>query len=71
MQKYRELFAQLIGAGIKEGTLRKVDRKLVAQVLVSLGFGLVMLSLLDPQGDDWGAIAVRAMPLLMQGLEKK
>ncbi len=71
MQKYRELFAQLIGAGIKEGTLRKVDRKLGAQVLVSLGFGLIMLSLLDPQGDDWGGIAVRAMPLLMQGLEKK
>jgi AcrR family transcriptional regulator len=71
MQKYRERFAQLIGAGIKEGTLRKVDRELVAQVLVSLGFGLIMQSLLDPQGADWGNIASRAMPLLMQGLEKK
>jgi AcrR family transcriptional regulator len=71
MQRYHEWFAQLINAGIQEGTLRKVDRKLAAQVLVSLGFGLIMLSLLDPHGDDWGNIASRAMPLLMQGLEKK
>jgi AcrR family transcriptional regulator len=71
MHRYREWFAQLINAGIKEGTLRKVDRELTAQVLVSLGFGLVMLSLLDPYGDDWGDIASRAMPLLMQGLEQK
>jgi AcrR family transcriptional regulator len=71
LHRYREWFAQVISAGIKEGTLRKVDRKLTAQVLVSLGFGLIMLSLLDPHGADWGDIASRAMPLLMQGLEKK
>ncbi len=71
MRRYRGWFAQVISAGIKEGTLRKVDRTLAAQVLVSLGFGLVMLSLLDPYGADWGDIASRAMPLLMQGLEKE
>jgi len=68
---YREWFEQLISAGIKEGTLRKVDRALAAQVLLSLGFGLIMLSLLDPHGGDWGDISSRAMPLLMQGLEKQ
>jgi AcrR family transcriptional regulator len=71
MHRYREWFAQVISAGIKEGTLRKVDRALAAQVLVSLGFGLIMLSLLDPHGGDWGDIASRAMPLLMQGLEQE
>lgn len=71
MHRYREWFAQLINVGSKEGTLRKVDRELAAQILVSLGFGLVMLSLLDPHGGDWGDIASRAMPLLMQGLEPK
>jgi AcrR family transcriptional regulator len=70
-RKYRELFSNLIGAGIKEGTLRKVDRELAAQMLVSLGLGLIMQSLLDPQGAEWGAISSRAIPLLMQGLEKK
>ncbi len=71
MRRYREWFTQLISAGIKEGTLRKVDRHLAAQVLLSLGFGLIMLSLLDPRGADWGDISSRAMPLLMHGLEKK
>ncbi len=71
LSRYREWFAQLIKAGIKEGTLRKVDQQLAAQMLVSLGFGLIMLSLLDPHGDDWSHIASRIMPLLMQGLAKK
>jgi AcrR family transcriptional regulator len=71
LHRYREWFAQLINAGIEEGALRQVDRELTAQVLVSLGFGLIMLSLLEPHGGDWGDIASRAMPLLMQGLEKR
>ncbi len=71
MRRYREGFEQLINAGIQEGALRKIDRALAAQMLVSLGFGLVMLSLLDPHGADWGDVVARAMPLLMQGLEKK
>ncbi len=71
MRKYREMFAQLIDAGIQEGTLREVDRELVAQVLISLGFGLIVQSLLDPHGADWGSIGSRAIAVLMQGLEKK
>ena len=71
LYRYRDWFAQLVSAGITEGTLRKVDKQLAAQVMVSLGFGLVVLSLLDPHGDDWSGIASRAMSLLMQGLEKK
>ena len=70
LHRYRGWFAQAISDGVKEGTLRKVDRELAAQMLVSLGFGLVMLSLLDPYGADWGEIVSRAMPLLMRGLEK-
>lgn len=71
MRRYQELFAQLIEAGIHEGTVREVDRDLAAQVLVSLGFGLIMQSLLDPRGADWGDIGSRAITVLMQGLEKK
>lgn len=71
MLKYREMFAQLIDAGIQEGTLREVDRELVAQVLISLGFGLIVQSLLDPHGADWGSIGSRAIAVLMQGLGKK
>lgn len=71
IQRYREMFAQLIKTGIAESTLREVDSDLVGQILVSLGFGLLLQGLLDPQGDEWGAIAARALPVLMQGLEEK
>jgi AcrR family transcriptional regulator len=71
MQRYREMFAQLIQAGIAEGTFREVDSNLVAQILVSLGFGLLVQGLLDPAGGDWGALAARALPVLVQGLEEK
>ena len=70
-RKYRKLFSRLIAAGIKEGTLRKVDRELAAQVFVSLGLGLIMQNLLDPDGADWGTISAQAIPLLLQGLENK
>ncbi len=70
MQRYQDLFAQLIEAGVREGTLREVDRDLAAQVVVSLGFGLIMQSLLNPRGADWGDISSRAIAVLMQGLEK-
>jgi AcrR family transcriptional regulator len=71
MRKYHELLANLIEDGIQEGTLRQVDRDQVAHVLVSLGFGLIVQSLLDPHGADWGTIGSHAIPLLMQGLEEK
>ncbi len=68
MRRYRELFAQLIEAGIQEGTLRAVDCDLAAQTVVSLGFGLIVQSLLDPRGADWGDISSRAIMVLMEGL---
>ena len=70
LHTYHDLLANLIDAGIREGTLRKVDRDLAAHLFVSLGFGLIVQSLLDPQAADWGAIGSHAIPLLLQGLAK-
>jgi AcrR family transcriptional regulator len=69
-RKYRKLFARLIEEGVKEGTLQAIDRELAAQVIVSLGVGLVMQSLLDPRATDWADVAQRGMRLLLQGLEQ-
>jgi AcrR family transcriptional regulator len=67
-RKYRTLFAKLIKTGEAEGTLRQVDATLAAEVLVTLGFGYVMQSLLDPGGADWAKLAQQGIALLMQGL---
>ena len=67
-RKYRTLFAKLVRAGVSEGTLRNVDANLAADILVALGFGFVMQSLLDPDGADWARLAQQGIALLMQGL---
>ncbi|HZY40489.1 MAG TPA: TetR/AcrR family transcriptional regulator [Anaerolineae bacterium] len=67
-QKYRDLFANLIQIGVAEGTLREVDVQLAAEVVVALGFGYVMQSLLDPGGADWAQLAQQSIGLLMHGL---
>ena len=44
--------------------------ELAAQVIVSLGVGLVMQSLLDARGADWADVLQRGVGLLLKGLEK-
>ncbi len=67
-RKYRALFAKLVRAGVAEGTLRDVDATLAADILVTLGFGFVMQSLLDPDGANWAKLAQQGIAMLMQGL---
>lgn len=67
-RKYRNLFARLVRAGVAEGSLREVDATLAADIVVALGFGFVMQSLLDPDGADWAKLTRQGIALLMQGL---
>ncbi len=57
--------------GITEGTLRPVDPNLAAHVLVSLGVGLVLQGVLDPDGAEWRSAADQTIRLLLEGLAKK
>ena len=67
-RKYRNLFARLVRAGVAEGSLREVDATLAADIVVALGFGFVMQSLLDPDGADWAKLTRQGIAVLMQGL---
>ena len=60
----------MIEDGITAGTLEPVDSKVVARVIVSLAVGLVLQSLLDPRGADWGKTAQEGVRLVLDGLEK-
>ena len=70
-RRYRMAFAELIAAGVAEGSLRPVDPDMVAQVLVSLGVGLLLQGVLDPAGADWGRTAEGAIAMLLEGLGKQ
>lgn len=69
-RRYRALFAEVIEAGMAEGTLRRVDPQATAQVIVSLAVGVVLQGLLDPEGADWGRVAQEGMQMLLGGLKK-
>ncbi|OGO06960.1 MAG: hypothetical protein A2Y73_09280 [Chloroflexi bacterium RBG_13_56_8] len=70
-RRYRTFFANLIEAGMAEGTLQQTDPDVVAQVIVSLSAGLVLQGLLDPDGADWGEVAQQGMRMLVEGLKRR
>jgi len=70
-RRYRELFATLIAAGITEGSLRPVDPTMAAQHIVSLAVGLLVQSVLDPRGGDWGKVAQASIQMLLAGLRQE
>lgn len=67
-RRYRAAFAELIGEGVAEGSLRPIDPDLAARLLVSLGVGLVLQGILDPGGADWGRTAEDSVRLLLAGI---
>ena len=68
-RRYRDRFARMIEAGIAEGTLRPVDADVAASTLVSLAVGLIMQGMMDPDGADWGEVAMQSMRWFVASLE--
>jgi len=69
-RRFRDAFAELIAQGVAEGSLRPVDPQATARVLVSLGVGLVLQGILDPEDADWGRTADDAVRVLLEGVQK-
>ena len=68
-RQYRSFFADVIRAGIAEGTLQPVDPEIAAQVVVSFAIGLVLQGVFDPAGADWGLVTQKGIQILLGGLE--
>ena len=70
-RRYRAFFADMIRAGIDAGSLRPVDPKRAAQMLVSLAVGVLLQGLLDPDGADWGRVMQEDVRMLLDGLGRE
>ncbi len=70
-RRYQTIFAGLIQEGIDEGTLRPIDPRTGAQVIVSLAVGLFLQGLLDPQGADWKQVARDSFQSLVGGVARE
>ncbi len=70
-RRYRRFFAEMIDAGMAEGSLRRVDAEMAARVIVSLAVGVLLQDLLDKKGRGRGQAAQAGIRLLLEGLERK
>ncbi len=69
-RRYQDFFAEMIEAGIAEGTLRPIDPHAAAQALLSLAVGLVVQGMLDSQG-NWGQVMQESIEIFLKGLGRE
>lgn len=68
--RYRDTFAHLIAAGIDEGSLRPIDPKVGATIMIGLVIGLLIQGFLDPQGAQWPSVSQEGIGILLEGLKR-
>ncbi len=67
-RRYHKYFVSLIKKGIKEGSFVDVDPDLAARLIVSAAMGLLLQSLLDPDGAKWAKVARETVQVMMKSL---
>lgn len=67
-RRYHKHFVSLIKRGIAEGSFADVDPDLAARLIVSAAMGLLLQSLLDPEGAKWEKVARETVHIMMKGL---
>lgn len=67
-RRYHKQFASLIKKGIAEGSFVDVNPDLAARLIVSTAMGLLLQSLLDPEGAKWDKVARETVQLLMTSM---
>jgi len=70
-RRYHKYFASLIKRGIAEGSFADVNPDLAARLIVSAAMGLLLQSLLDPEGAKWEKVARETMQVMMMGLTRE
>lgn len=70
-RRYQRYFTSMIEEGIAEGSLRDMDPKLGAWVIVCFAVGLLLQCVLDPRGEDWGEVAGQGMQILLDGYSRR
>ena len=70
-QRYLDYFTEMLQQGITEGSLRPVDPRAAARMLLALALGTLMQGLFNPRGADWAEETAQAVGYLMDGLARR
>ncbi len=69
-RRYHKHFTSLIKKGVDEGSFVEVDAELASRMIVATAMGLLLQSLLDPQGANWAKVAHGSTTMLVNSLLK-
>lgn len=70
-RRYEQMFADLIEAGVAEGSFKATDAATAARTLIAMATGMLLQSVLDPKAADWGRVAQDGVGLLIDGLVRR
>jgi AcrR family transcriptional regulator len=70
-RRYHKYFTSLIKKGVEEGSFVEVDPEIASRLIVSTAMGLLLQSLLDPEGAKWEKVAHESTTMLVNSLLKE
>lgn len=70
-RRYHRYFTSLIKKGVNEGSFVEVNPELTARMIISTAMGMLLQSLMDPQGAKWEKVARDSTKMLVDGMLKK
>ena len=68
IRRYQGFFRQILERGVAEGSVQVKDANLAATLMLSVVLGLLLQGILDPEGQDWGALMQRTLAMLMESM---
>jgi AcrR family transcriptional regulator len=68
IRRYQGFFQQVLERGVAEGSVQVKDANLAASLMLSVVLGLLLQGILDPEGQDWGALMQRVLAMLMESM---
>jgi AcrR family transcriptional regulator len=69
-RRFQDFFAAWIEQGVAEGSLGPVDAQATARILVSMAVGLILQSVVDPDGADWPQALQDSLTFFVHGIER-
>jgi AcrR family transcriptional regulator len=69
IKSYKEIlyfFTEIIKKGISNGSIKEINAEDASKILFSLAIGWLMQGLIDPEGDDWVALAKESILLVLK-----
>jgi AcrR family transcriptional regulator len=69
-KKYRKYFSKIIERGVKEGSFKKVDSNVAANVIVSFAIGFLLQELVGSDGENWEKASKEGFEMILKILKR-